>query len=32
LGLSRSFLWAGVGVLDGLLFLGPALALNALLA
>jgi hypothetical protein len=32
LGLSRSFLWAGVGVLDSLLFLGPALALNALLA
>jgi hypothetical protein len=32
LGLSRSFLWAGAGVLDGLLFLGPALALNELLA
>lgn len=32
LGLSRSFLWVSVGVLDGLLFLGPAVVLNTLLA
>ena len=29
---SRGVLWGGVAVLDGLLFLGPAAALNALYA